>query len=775
MATFTWLNGASGSWTDPAEWGGTSLPAGLDAAIINAGTVTLDVTATVGQLSQVGSGSTLQGIGQLNVLNGGTFIGTVVESGIGSTQLSGQSVVRAATGSASPGVLSLDGGRSLVNNGSLSLDAGTIALGLLPGGTALGGGSLVNNAGGTITIDGSGVVIATGTGDTGVVNTGLLLKRGMDNAIIQASFSDAGMLHVQAGTLTLAGGGYASGSGVTVDAGAVLELSGGTFAIPHGAFAPAGTLLIDGAAVDFTGASYGDLSGSLIVSAGSARLGLRSTSVASLAQTASGASTSLITAPSAIVVLTEFDVTGTAVQTGSSVTRLFGHSYLGAAASGATSLNLDNKRKMINYGTMTIASGGIVLGANPLGSTVGGATFVNANVGKVIIQSSGDVIAAGSGTLALTNSGTIEVATTGVATIGVNLVSHGTVNIQSGTLNLAAGGIALARNLKVDAAGTLAVSGGTLALSLGTVALDGGLSFSGGVIDATHTRQIAIGGTTSLSGGTLIAGARPATFAALAISGGTISSTAMVTASMGATFTGTSVEVGRGTTKLDDTSTLNATGSGAGIYLDGRRILQNNSTLVITSGTIHLGVEPTGTAIGDGYIANIGTMDIQTDGTVIAGGAGSAIVTNYGLFEKTAGSGTAEVHATFVNNGSVAVQSGTLLFSASASGGDYTVDSGTVLQFSGRVGSGTMTFIGSNATILASAATPFGGTVAGLGSGNKVDLAAFAWDASATASFAAGVLTVTDTAGSTHLNLAGSYGSYSFALSSDGHGGLLIG
>jgi hypothetical protein len=244
----------------------------------------------------------------------------------------------------------------------------------------------------------------------------------------------------------------------------------------------------------------------------------------------------------------------------------------------------------------------------------------------------------------------------------------------------------------------------------------------------------------------------------------------------GASSSGVAAEKGSGTTMLMGTSTLAA---GATLYLDGGRSIQNDGTFIADGGTVLLGAEPSGTAAGDGHVINVGTLDIQTDGTSFAGVLGNATLTNYGELEKSAGTGTSTVTANFVNLGTVAVNSGTLAFDASVAGGTFDIASNTALDLGGIATSGTMSFIGSSAVLQIADAADFAASIGTIGGGNQIDLSNFAWDSSATASFAAstgggGTLTVIASAGTVHLGFSTDLSSYSYTVASDGHSGLLI-
>lgn len=788
MTTYSWLNGASGSWTIPANWRvGTGVPVTVpnkDAtAIIGAGTVAVDVAVIVAGLEMTGTAnapSEIEGAAQLTATGIVSFTGAVVQSGPGTTELDGNSTL---IGGTAPGTLYLDGGRVLDNTGTLSLSGGVIDLGALPAGTAAGGGSLANGVHGVVLIEESGTVIAGGAGSTYVINSGIVSAQASGDAVITALFDNVGTLHVQTGTLTLADGGSSTGAGTKIDAGATLELSGGTFHMQTGIFADAGTVLIDGAVADLTGARVSAPTGGLIVSGSTLLLGAHATTIGTLEQlgTAGG---SLLSSLSSLTVNGESVFTGIAVQTGKGTTFLDGNSTLGTSGTGPASLDLDQGRKLDNLGTLVVASGGIVLGANPLGVTAGGGSLTNGKLGVIDVSASGTFVAAGLTAGSFNNVGTVEINVAGVSAIGVSVSNHGTIDVQNGTLSLAAGGASLSRGIVVDAGATLALNGGTFTVSSGTLDLTGGLDITGGLLDLTRTRGAIVGGPVELSGGTLWLGARSATFGDFDQTGsGTTPATYSVVngarailVNGSASFSGVAVEKGPGTTRLMGETTLAA---GASLFLDGGRTIENDGSFVAGGGTVLLGAEPGGTAAGDGYFTNLQTLDIQADGTVIAGIQGSAMVSNYGYLEKSAGTGTSTINAAIANVGTIAANSGTLALTGSVGGGSFDIGSAAVLDIGAAARGGTMSFIGGGGLLRIDDAPDFADSITGMGAGNQIDLAGFAWDVSARSNFATavaggGTLTITDAAGSVHLGFGTNYSAYSFTLASDGHGGLLI-
>src|SRR5208282_3408853 len=115
---------------------------------------------------------------------------------------------------------------------------------------------------------------------------------------------------------------------------------------------------------------------------------------------------------------------------------------------------LDGGRVLQNDGTFNWTGGSIDLGYNPLGSTVGGATIVNA-LGAIFNDQVAGSINNETGTNVFTNAGTFETSfASGTTTIAVAFNNTGTVNVGAGdTLDFSAA---------LTNTGTLSANGGNI-------------------------------------------------------------------------------------------------------------------------------------------------------------------------------------------------------------------------------------------------------------------------------------------------------------------------
>ncbi|WP_300254107.1 tandem-95 repeat protein, partial [Bradyrhizobium sp.] len=245
-----------------------------------------------------------------------------------------------------------------------------------------------------------------------------------------------------------------------------------------------------------------------------------------------------------------------------------------------------------------------------------------------------------------------------------------------------------------------------------------------------------------------------------------------------------------GTALIDNTGTIGPTDAGA--------ITSSTSAIVETGGAVT--INNTGEIDGNISVATA-TFNNESGGTwTVAGtsvfGAASLIdnggqinlhdgaaisgsglnITNSSAIDSW---GTTSISGAIVNTGTIVVDSGALTLFGSLSGsGSVTIDEGATLKLEGSV-SQTVTFAGDGSSELKIDTPTFGGSIAGLGAGDKIDLSSIHYDlATTSASYdtLTGDLTVTDLFGNAiTLHLVGSdYSHAHFAGSDDGTGHTLI-
>jgi hypothetical protein len=346
-----------------------------------------------------------------------------------------------------------------------------------------------------------------------------------------------------------------------------------------------------------------------------------------------------------------------------------------------------------------------------------------------------------------TGLSTMETSFTGNGGIGSTFINDGTINVNSGRIRINPAGswniISFTSNgkIKVKSEAAMSFSGntaiftaestfsgaGTADFSGAIAAFNGSASLttksinvSGGSITVDNAGTVATTNIT-LSGGTFTLNPSLTLGAGgtLIVSGGILSGGSTLTIPSGCTFRWDGGTLGgSGTLNLDTggTYTINY-GFGWGHYLAETRTINNYGTLTWNSS--HWNYQS-----GAPVINNYGTFNINTDDDIGVQG-GLAIFNNkFGsIINKTSLSngetfftGNAATSGTFINDGTINVNSGSLTFNPAwswttisfTSNGNINVDSGAVMSFGGNWatftagstfnGAGTADFSGAIAT-----------------------------------------------------------------------------
>jgi hypothetical protein len=203
----------------------------------------------------------------------------------------------------------------------------------------------------------------------------------------------------------------------------------------------------------------------------------------------------------------------------------------------------------------------------------------------------------------------------------------------------------------------------------------------------------------------------------------------------------------------------------SGLQIGGDAVWVNTGTAT-QAGIVTLGDESASDAIL--YNTSLGTYEID-DGSAIETESANVYVNNGGLFEKTGGSGYAEVAANMYNSGEIEVASGVLNFAGELWGpGRIVVEAGGTLQFGYAVGGAASTTIDVN-----SALTLEAGATLALGAKNLTLTAA--------ADFAGGVvegadrLTTDAATAVSGFTIGGSSVWFNDATATESGGGLTLG
>jgi hypothetical protein len=728
------------------------------ALAVSGGTLALGGAATAATLTQ--SGGAIAGAGTLTVTGPAAFSGPSLETGPGVTVLDGVSTF------SNNAALSLDGGRTLENRGTLTLSTfQEIDLGIDPFGAALGGGTLKNDAGGTIDL-GQASFVRDGAGAIGVVNAGTLELTAtagqiISGATIGAPVSNTGKILVQAGELDLFGFTNSGSGTISIASGASLV----SFA--SGSASAAAFTLASGATLDFFGDSlFSGAPGAVfslgagtigagtvgVLGAGELALGANAVTIANFVQdagTVSGSGTLTLTGQASLSSLQTGP--GTTLLTATSTFALNGFVPPdGLPVTGG--FNLDGGRILENQGGTGTITSNIVIGGNPFGPALGGGTLKN-DAGGSLSFTGGISISAGVGTDSFINAGAIEKLKvirehnppdTTVATIGVSFTDTGVIKIDGGTL--AFSGASNSIGGPVSGVGGVAFTGGTSAVNAGAAITTASLSLSGtAVVDLNES--LAYSGVFSQTGGALdVAGSHALSLTGLAsLTGGAVGGAGTVdlsSATVGALTVG-------GTATLADVGTVDQNG-------------------IVTLGDSGPGAATLSIAAGATYSVD-GAFGIAGSRT-----NASSIVDN-GLLIASAGTGTSVVGVSVADAGVIEVASGTLDFTHAITGsGSLAIDAGATLQLGFSASSSlTTTFKGSNGTLALGNPAQFAATISGFDSTDAIQLVG---RAATQATLQPGdklVITNSGTAVAT-LQLTGNYAGDSFNVASDGAGGTFV-
>jgi uncharacterized repeat protein (TIGR01451 family) len=696
-----WIGTASGKWDVAANWLDTTtntnhVPDATDNVTIDASGLTITVEAgnQVAQSLLVKSGSTLdvQG-GNLSVSSGAEIDGTVDLSGNSTLAMGGGATVTGSLSWADSGVLNLDGG-NLFNTGTMSL-SGTVYLdSRSPTDTLNLKGTFYNE--GTVqqsgelylydsaTLNNTSLGTWQFTSDVGIhygsftpviVNSGLFQKTaGTGTSSLDLSMTNTGgTFEADSGTLELADSTDSfTGGAFNAQTGGTVWLNEGTTGMTFsGSFTGtgAGTVLLDGGSIDLAG------------------------------DTTFNFSPGLFQWYNSTINLAGYNLTNAGTLTLGLVAQ-----GTNEAISSADASNNPLGGTFENNGTLTLqGSSGLYLYDRVVldNSATGSLLFAGGANGDPSLL-------VGNDTPSFTNEGTIEKTSgAGTSQIGVPFTyTGGPIKVDSGTLTLDPSSAQIAgTSFTVAAGATLELAGNT----------------SGNVFSGTFTGTG--GGTVLLENGSIVVGSGGATF---------------------------------------NFPTGMFQWTGGGINLDGHTLTNTGSITLANANNVSLfgdGNFPGGPQNGSnqaGTFNNQGALveqaagwlglydsvsfDNQASGTYnlasdagIYYGSGAIYLSNAGLIDKSAGSGTSDIEVALNNSAKLEVDSGTLSLQGNggtSTGGTFTVANGSTLVLAGNNTNGdafTGTYTGSG-----------GGTVT-IGSGS-IDIGT----GGATFNFPAGMFQWTD-------------------------------
>ena len=584
--------------------------------------------------------------------SGGTMGSATAPGGV--TQInSGVDILNIAAG----GAQTLTQSRELINNGTLNY-AGTTSNALTMSANA----KITNNNAFNLTADGNINLSAGALID----NNGTITKSGgTGTSTISPPLDNhsGATLSAPMGTIALSGGGIAAGA-FSIIFPAILRLAGGTFTVASTATVTGtGTLDISGATLD-AGSGVNLIcpnvalqSGGTITGAGDVRV---SGAFLWSAGTIAGSGARVLTSTSM-----------------STISCSAGNCLLDGAA-----LQLQ-------------ATSNFTASSNPLVLSNGASLTIDP--GKTLsVTNDGDFTDGGGAASSIISNGTIwKKTTSGTSTIGVPVTISGTstIDLDSGTLQFGGGAsVAAGATLDIAPSTTLEVTGGVFLINSGSVSMPGSGNFtvSGGALRVPTSITMTIPNVTIQGGGAVIDG------------GGTLILS-------GTTFwnggTMGSASAPGGVTRIDPGNNMYIGGVVAKSLTQTRQLLNNGMMIYTNAGTGAL------TMSGGSRITNNNAFALSIDGNINL--SGTAVIENFGVITKNAGTGTTTLFPTVENNsgGTVNAGIGTLDLAGGGthSGGSFSAMTPGTLAFSAGThsmtgggsisGTGALSFNGATATV----------------------------------------------------------------------------
>ncbi len=248
----TW-NGTAGNWSDGSKWSCGHAPLPAENVVINAGTVTLDVSPTVASFTM--SNGTITGAYDLNV-NNDLILSAGVLGNTGNVAVSGtcswSGGTLGSTDGTATGTITITGAATLSTGTlkrlfgkTLQLNSGASYSGI--GALSLGYGGVLNvPAGQVFSADVTGNVSWTAfTGGGTWNNAGTFDKQGNGALSIGFVFNNSAAVQVNSGALDLSNGGAHNGS-FSIAPAATLEFGGGTHDLSTSTLSSTGSLIVSG-------------------------------------------------------------------------------------------------------------------------------------------------------------------------------------------------------------------------------------------------------------------------------------------------------------------------------------------------------------------------------------------------------------------------------------------------------------------------------------------------------------------------------------------------
>lgn len=696
----TWIAAAGGAWSNGANWDRGTPPTAGDTAIVDLNgtfTITLDQSASVASLYFGGTTGQQRLQIAANTLNVSTLSvftqNSVLElsggsiDGAGGIILNGQFFWTGGTLTGAGSLQTVAGSLTEISGGTKTLTQRFVGIGgngTWQGGDIFSGsgGQLHVLAGGSLAV-GANVTFNYNLGGTisSFVNGGTLTTAG--TVVISGAFNNAGALSVDAGLLTLLGGGSWVPTSVSLADDAIINFANGSHAVGGNvALTGAGEVQVTGATVSIVG-TYSS-TGITRVTAGT-----------------------LFFDPTEPATLSQLFLTNGTLSGGGTVNVTNQFTWSGGTLSGVGTTNvlagatatLDGAVKSLTNRTLAIAGSG--------SWTVG--NINSGSAGQVSVLAGGSLTIPGGVQMqynlggamsALSNAGTLSMA--GSIAISSAMNNSGTLDVQTGAIVTLSGGGTWsgAQGVTIGTSAMMSLAGGTHTLG-GTITVSGTgeMHFSGA--SATLTGAYTSTGVTRISSGSAtFANTQAATTTQLVLSGGTLGGTGQLDVSQAFTWSGGGLS-GLGVLNVLAGATASLEG---GVKSMTERLLQIGGTATWSSGDINSGSGAQLTIAPGGSLATPGGVLMHYNL-----GGGMPALNNAGTLTTN---GTLGVSTMFNNSATLSVESGTVTLSG---GGTWsgtqgvTVANGAMIALTGGThslggaisvaGTGEMRFDGANATV----------------------------------------------------------------------------
>ena len=690
-------NGAAATLTNQTTIAGSGVIGDSFLTLVNAVGGIIDATGTAASLTITGAHAAsnyglIEATGSAGLTIANTTIteatGGIIAAAGANVYLAGATLNSDALQSSAGGLIETVGGTNTLNgttsSGTIDVTDGTS---LTLKGTITNSGTIALNASGQLVI--AGITTARGTGRIalGDAAANAILSNGAAATLTnQTTIAGSGVIGDSFLMLVNAVGGIIDATGTA----ASLTING-THAVSN-----AGLIEATGGAGLTIGTTIDKSTGGIIAAAGAnvylAGATLNNdtlqTSSGGLIETVSGTNTLSGTTSSGTIDVTD----GTSLTLKGTITN-----------AGTIALNASG-RLAIAGGTAVKGSGRIALGdaaANAILSNGAAATLTN----QTTIAGSGVI---GDSFLMLANAAGGIIDATGTA---ASLTITGARGASNGGLIEATGGAGLFLGTTITEA-----TGGVIAAAGANVYL-AGATLNGDTLQASPGALIeTVSGVNTLSGTTSSGTIAVTDGTSLALKG-TITDNGII--ALNSAGHATSLVIAGGVT-LKGTGAITMTDAGANtIVSNGFAELLTNQATIAGSGTI-----------GDSNItltnAAGATIDATGTANALAINTGSHAITNSGLVEATAGGGLT-IASALVNGGTLAASGGTLTVAGKVTGtGQATIAGGTLDFGNSVVATQAVTFSqGTTGLLQLGLAQSFAGTVAGLASGDAIDLLDF--------------------------------------------------